>query len=36
MPPFPIEQWAQRNPALRWPLVLLFVLALCCLGSLNP
>jgi hypothetical protein len=36
MLPFPLERWAQRNPTVRWPLVLLLVFALCVLGSLTP
>jgi hypothetical protein len=34
--PLPLERWAQRNPAVRWPLVLLLTFALCLIGSLNP
>lgn len=30
---FPLEVWAERNPRVRWPLVLALVLVLCCLGS---
>jgi hypothetical protein len=33
MPRFPIEIWAERNPSLRWPLVLAAVFVLACLGS---
>jgi hypothetical protein len=34
--PWPIERWAQRNPSVRYPLVLLLVFAICVLGSLSP
>lgn len=32
---FPLEAWADRNPHVRWPLVIAIVFILCCLGSLN-
>lgn len=28
LPPMPLEHWAERNPRVRWPLVLLLLLLL--------
>lgn len=30
---FPLEAWAEKNPRVRWPLVLALILLLCLLGS---
>lgn len=28
MTPMPLERWAERNPRLRWPLVMLLIVLL--------